>query len=303
VAGVYVPSVEATNIATSIGDWLHNGYSSNGTLTLKEEIQCYSLPYGGVGFTSHILTYYAVAMLASGRSPWTLQKNKHKKLDLALSTIGLILTFVVSVLTIIRCRSRWQFITMAVWKLVLSVALGCLSVHAATLVGHTDKVTGEESVGLMEIQAGKSQTSLTPSAKKRKRPQRVLWWTSLYVPGVIVGLTGLLSLVIQEITINRTVERITLVFGTVIATFAVLAVVVTVGTMASEGDVGAVGALGYSGFGVLIAGLGGMAFMGALYSDWILGAIAENLVGTPSTDNAALYWTYFIAKRLPFFSF
>lgn len=265
VAGA-LPTASASNIVNTIGDWLHD-HNGNGTLTIEEEIQCYSLPYGGIGFTSHILTYYAVAMLANGRSPWTFQKNRHKRLDLGLSLIGLLLTFVVSVLTIIRCRSRWQFITMAVWKLVLSVALGCLSVHAASLIGQTDKALdgGEEGEGLIEMAGSanaRSQLSLTPSAKRRKSPRRILWWTILYVPGVIVGLVGLLSLVIQEISHNRTVERITLVFGTVIATFAVLAVCVTVGTMASEGDVGAVGALGYSGFGVLIAGLGGMAFMG-----------------------------------------
>ena len=48
--------------------------------------------------------------------------------------------------------------------------------------------------------------------------------------------------------------------------------------------------------------LGCLGVLGAFYSDWILAAIAENMSGSPSADNAALYWSYFVAKRLPFFS-
>jgi hypothetical protein len=33
-----------------------------------------------------------------------------------------------------------------------------------------------------------------------------------------------------------------------------------------------------------------MLILGAFYSDWVLGALAGNLVGVPSGDNAYLYW-------------
>lgn len=32
-----------------------------------EELKCYGLPYGGAGFASHILTYYATIMLCLGK--------------------------------------------------------------------------------------------------------------------------------------------------------------------------------------------------------------------------------------------
>jgi hypothetical protein len=35
------------------------------------EIKCYGLPYGGIGFTSHVLTYYTLCML-SGEVPGPL---------------------------------------------------------------------------------------------------------------------------------------------------------------------------------------------------------------------------------------
>ena len=35
----------------------------------KDEIGCYALPYGGLGFTSHVLTYLTVFCLSHGRTP------------------------------------------------------------------------------------------------------------------------------------------------------------------------------------------------------------------------------------------
>ena len=42
-----------------------------------------------------------------------------------------------------------------------------------------------------------------------------------------------------------------------------------------------------------------VGILSTLNSDWLLGAIASNLSGYPSSDIAVLYWGYFIAKRLP----
>jgi len=57
--------------------------------------------------------------------------------------------------------------------------------------------------------------------------------------------------------------------------------------------------------GVMVFLVAGSAtsVLAALYSDWILGAIAGNLVGLPSGDVTLLYWGYIVAKRLPFLSF
>jgi hypothetical protein len=41
---------------------------SNGT-TLLDEIQYYSIPYGLVGFISHLASYYTLAITAAGRRP------------------------------------------------------------------------------------------------------------------------------------------------------------------------------------------------------------------------------------------
>ena len=51
-------------------------------------------------------------------------------------------------------------------------------------------------------------------------------------------------------------------------------------------------------------GLAAMAVLifGPFYADWMLGVLVGNLAGLPAADNAAFYWTYFVAKRLTMFS-
>lgn len=302
-------------LAFNPSEWIKN--PNNGTaLTIKQEIQCYSLPYGGIGFASHVLTYYAVIMLSNKRSPlppW--KKNRWPTLDKILASVGLLVTIVVSVLTIVRCHARWQFIVMAVWKLDLSIALGCLTFHAATLVEQREVVRRSAYSALNSVEDLNEGSRPTRTEGRTKSGARILWWLLLYVPGVIAGLVGLLSLVSREIKHNRQVLYITIAFGSVIF-IAILLMLILVLCLfrrsnlrndrtskqeieKNKGGKDVAFLFRMSGFAILAAGFSGMGVLGAFYSDWILGAFAENLRGVPSSDNAALYWSYFIAKRLP----
>jgi hypothetical protein len=53
---------------------------------------------------------------------------------------------------------------------------------------------------------------------------------------------------------------------------------------------------------LFVCSVGIFLLFGGLYCDWILAAIAGNWGGLPSSDVAALYWIYFVSKRLPMFS-
>ena len=286
----------------NLNDWLHENPYPNGTLA--EELQCYGLPYGGIGFASHVLTYYTIIMLSYQRSPWMpWKRNHHKWIDITLSIFGLVISVTLTVLTILRCRNRWQFVVMATWKLVLSVTFGILSIHAATMVQPRAK---HQYSGL-----GKS----TANAIQNKEYTKVLWWMLLYVPGVVAGLSGLLSLVFKEIGHNADVKIITEVFGIVIAFPAGLMLIVGIvsmcrqccGSRKEEVHNSSMEDLGKTtvAIGIMVSLVAGSttSVLAALYSDWILGAIAGNLVGLPSGDVAPLYWGYILAKRLPFFSF
>src|SRR5271154_2894513 len=84
--------------------------------TLAEEIQCYSIPYGGIGFTSHLITYHTLIMVWMGRQPlrpWLRMKSI--VWDCFVGILTFITANALAVFTLIRCRNRWEFVLIAVW--------------------------------------------------------------------------------------------------------------------------------------------------------------------------------------------
>ncbi|KAK4642884.1 hypothetical protein QC761_401365 [Podospora bellae-mahoneyi] len=133
------------------------------------------------------------------------------------------------------------------------------------------------------------------------RYHRVWYWVPLYVLGVVVGFVGIMNIVSKHIMGNQQLRIITGVFGGVVLLMVMVVIVLSWLMMSGSG-----GCVGIVGVGCLAA-TGVAVFMlsvlFAFYTDWVLAALAEDLVGTPSRDNAVFYWTYFAAKRLPMVSF
>jgi energy-converting hydrogenase Eha subunit A len=117
------------------------------------------------------------------------------------------------------------------------------------------------------------------------KPYSVLGYNFLtliiYFLSMTVSLVGTISLVIENIP-QRQVWIITAVFTSLVAFFGLAALLIGL-----CGEFSCVGAAATSIFGV-IPSL--MLVLGAFNCDWILAALAGNLVGVPSGDTAILYW-------------
>lgn len=119
----------------------------------------------------------------------------------------------------------------------------------------------------------------------------------MYLLSVIIGLVGLIAVVVNNWP-NRTraMEIICEVFGGCAALVVVLALLLAL----YQGDLGIIPFVGCAAVVTVTA------FLSALWSDFILAAISVrdggSWSGIPSSGNTALFWAYFIAKRLPFFS-
>jgi len=95
-------------------------------------LHCYNLPFGALGFISHILTYYTIVCLWYNRSPlWPFHKIAWSMLDFVLSFAGLIACIVTSAITIRNCKGTWQLLLIAVWKLSMSLLNGLTGMHIA----------------------------------------------------------------------------------------------------------------------------------------------------------------------------
>lgn len=214
---------------------------------IKDEIKCYGLPYGGIGFTSHVLTYYTIALLSAGRSPWTWGKNKHWRFDVGLAALALLATTATTIITLVKCRNRWQFICIACWKLCMSLCLTLLGLHSALIVRRRRR---KVEAGVEEEAEAEAKESSSPTHKRKKtykegRPgnwaervanrglgrrnsdeimnqppasedseSAVLGWIAVYVPGLIAGLVGLLSVVKQNWALSG-LKEVTMHFSSV----------------------------------------------------------------------------------------
>ncbi|KAF8537310.1 hypothetical protein BDD12DRAFT_887999 [Trichophaea hybrida] len=248
---IFACVIFASTTAAEAPEWLKSITPKKGD-TLQSEIQCYALPYGTIGFVSHLLTYYTIFMITIGHSPmlpWHELSAPH--LDIFLGAVGLLVGFILTIFTMVRCHQRWEFLLIAMWKSSLSITLGTLSVHADLILRRDLLVDIDQMI------------------------EEAIWWLIIYGVGTIIGLAGLGRLVVKSWG-DKVVVLATKVFSGV----AIVAIVFTWGV-----------AVGQHGL------------LAALYSDWVLAGLAGNLIGMPSSDNSVLYFAYFSAKRLPFFSF
>lgn len=247
--------------------------------TLIEEMRCYSLPYGAMGFVSHVLTYYVIACLWAARSPlWPARHVKHGKIDLLLGIFSVTISSGIAIFTIVSCKNSWQLLVIAVWKMSMSLLNGCTAVHAA----HLAKKDGYEAVA---------------------HPEKTAWWILLYVPGMFAGISGLMSLVVQHLD-NVGVLKLTIAFYSIIG---IGALIILIGMF--RGAFRKAKSKDVDGEEVLLWGMGGFGLsftlftiLAAFYGDWALGMLVHNLIGLPSGDNSGLYWSYWLAKRFPMFS-
>ncbi|TFK68119.1 hypothetical protein BDN72DRAFT_960505 [Pluteus cervinus] len=263
------------NVVRALVDTPQKGFD------LHTEMACYSLPYGGLGFTSHILTYYTLFCLCNGVSPfWPVRQVRYSKFDLILSSIGLTTSSAMAIYTLVKCRNSWQLLTIGVWKLSVSLMNGTNSLNVAVLVFRArSKAERRAKAAALEAEEGPSEkvgNSSKPSAYfTMPNLNATYYWIYLCVPdahkvlGLTIGFYGIMGLSF----VGGLVLVIAEGKGPFTTLFTILGTVVLVFSM-----------------------------VGPFYADWMLGVLVGNLAGLPTKDNAAFYWTYFIAKRLTMFS-
>jgi len=220
-----------------------------------------------------VLTYYTIVCLWYGRKPlWPFKKLNNSKFDLVLGSVGVGLCIVMSLITIVNCRNIWQLLLIAIWKLSMSLLSGLTALHVAIMVFNNP-----------EHDLIKTHHSA--------------WWVTLYVPGMLAGMIGLMNLVVKVADRTPELLSLTIAFYCVVGAALVVTIVYSICVLWLGGGA----PLKVLGTGCLIT-IASFVVLSAFYSDWALGIMLDSLLGTPSGDNSGLYWTYFIAKRLTLFS-
>ena len=95
------------------------GYQVSQTYcSARHDLQCYALPYGGLGFISDVLTLYTIWMLSRGYTPWFPNRELvGSRFDAILALVGSCGTVASIIYTMVRCHRRLAFVFIAIWKL------------------------------------------------------------------------------------------------------------------------------------------------------------------------------------------
>src|ERR1700722_4189114 len=102
---------------------------------MSSEFACYSLPFGGLGFLSHLLTYYTLSCLAFNLCPlYPRNKLKFKRRNAVLAFSALAAGVTAAALTAIRCRHHWQLAHLPTWQLFAALSNAIFSLHTARSV-------------------------------------------------------------------------------------------------------------------------------------------------------------------------
>jgi hypothetical protein len=259
----------------NFGAWIKGQLSPEAGKNTRGEIQCYSLPFGGLGFLSHILTYWSMICTMAGKKPlWPGSHLTSGLWDVLLGILSVLGTIVPTCFTISACRNRWQFVLIGVWKLTLTLSANATALHQAIVLWRTGSAD----------EGGKR-----------------LWTLIIYVLGTTAGLTGLISLVSESLDDNAHLRIVTYVFGGIVGFPAALFTLWLLYLLFSWPILKCMDSRKYGkmwGLTSFTSFILLLVLLAAFYSDWALAALSNNWLGSPDDDNKELYWLYFGSKRL-----
>jgi hypothetical protein len=116
---------------------------------------------------------------------------------------------------------------------------------------------------------------------------------------MFAGVAGLMALVVKDRRRHAGVLKLTAGFYVVVGAGVLAVIAGVLYRLRNAGDRSTARRLV---FGGLVWVVGTFSILAVFYSDWALGMLTDNIPGLPSGDASALYWTYWISKRLPMFS-
>jgi hypothetical protein len=286
---------------------------------------CYSLPYGAMGFGSHIITYYTLIVYILGRrplSPWKrLQYPFFSAISGCISFLG---TTILTIISISRCNAELPFRLMGAWMLMTSVAVSLTSIAAPYALGTTEEEIAVEKLqketllrerksydmiayARMEARSDRKfaipevmvQLYVEDPARKKKRETgyaALVWVGIIWVAGSLMGVYGVILFCEGRWNAISVLNTVTAVFALITFSPTIIFFLNLKGMKSSLF------------WGLFTAQLVLVCALGLLWMDWTIGAMTGNLVGVPGRSSKdgpvnkkveVLAWAYFILKRLP----
>jgi hypothetical protein len=282
---------------------------------------CYSLPYGAVGFSSHLITYYTMIVLILGLRPLCPWRRLEFPLSGFISgTISFIGTTIVTSVSISRCAGELPFRLIGAWMLMTSVAVSITTIATPYAFGISKQevLTNKENretyirerksydVIAVARMADREAKFTVPEvelkmyvedpARKAKRSlgkSALFWVVMIWIAGSIMGVYGVMLFCEGKWSSISTMNTVTIVF-TILVFWPVYLIFFSLFR----------GGMSEDKFWMLIViQLALVCSLGLLWMDWAIASMTGNLIGLPGHKDGAvnqkLAWLYFVLKRLP----
>lgn len=252
------------------------------------DIKCYAIPYGVIGFVSHLWTYWTIVCLIYYRKPYfPFLPISNSRIDPFLAIAQGLGTAVLTGFNISRCKLSWQLVCISAWKMTFSLGLTFTTISAWATKGKADTLAdalggfGSRLVMFLYIVSCVAGFSGLASVELEVG----------YIPGVLISHEN-------GSATGAKCEIITLAFMSFASFNAVVCGIWRNGesrSPVSRKDVQETGFRAWTAFVWYFMPALGVVF--ALYSDWILGVIARDVMGLPSTHQVQ-YWVRSILGSL-----
>ncbi|KAF9445346.1 hypothetical protein P691DRAFT_777637 [Macrolepiota fuliginosa MF-IS2] len=285
---VLVPSSDSLMSATTPRSIIDHIVPPRGS-TVPGEIKCYSIPYGVMGTVSHLLTFYTIACLRYNRRPWwpfTAIRYEGRSyhpfmwslLDISFAIISLLLSTAIAIFTVVNCKNTLPLLFIGIWKTSISILNGGTAAYVTYALFRSDY-----------------------------NPDEPIWdrffgthvlIPLLCLPGMGIGLAGVIMLVIDSWDTSRSIRILTFAFSSALGLELILLPILLTVYGYCTADRDSKWELGQlSGFFLPTAGNIIIFATVVFYADWVLALVTGNLLGTPSGDVAALYWNSLLITR------
>jgi hypothetical protein len=79
-------------------------------------MQCFTLPYGSIGFVLDLLVVYGTYSISCGCSPWKGEKIEHHLMNIYFSFIGLSGSVAIAIYNATLCNDHRPLALVSIWK-------------------------------------------------------------------------------------------------------------------------------------------------------------------------------------------
>jgi hypothetical protein len=300
----------------SFTSWLNNTLPGNHANNFHDDLECFGVPFGALGFLSELVLLYTTCCLLFGvkPSPWSpfqpkkfrfFQPAERGWCNLLLGIATTITIAPLAVLTMIRCRTRWELVLVCIFRMGIGMSVGTLAIWLAINGGRNpyDDDSSDDDISLCDEEPLVSDDGNTPRSQKRPALDRT-GYVFLWLFGPLSAFFLILGCILDSVAVTSLMFKAVNSHQIQMTTGRKVVLVLTSPLRAAAFYYWVIGLVALCGDYWRVKPESRFMFAGGIccllvYSDFSIGDVAHRMGGVPSESATVVYWIYILVKRFP----